>query len=91
MQNDAKHLKMTGSLAYGYPSESTHGELSNEYQHDMVWMVFKNLCIHVLWTKEASALEWLTPSVSITAGSVGLKSQRDAAIACRLICLHAKL
>ena len=25
----------------GYLSESTQRELSNEYQHDMVWMVFK--------------------------------------------------
>ena len=34
-------------------------ELSNEYQHDMVYMVFKDLCILVLWTKVASALEGL--------------------------------
>ena len=36
-QNDAKNLKkMTETLTHGYSSESTQGELSNEYQHDMV-------------------------------------------------------
>ena len=48
---------MTETLAHGYSSKSTQGELlSNEYQHDRVLMVFKNLCILVLWTKVASAL-----------------------------------
>ena len=31
---------MTETLAHGYSSESTHQELSCEYQHDRVWMVF---------------------------------------------------
>ena len=31
-----KNWKMTETLAYGYPSESTRQELSNEYQHDRV-------------------------------------------------------
>ena len=48
--------EMTETLANGYSSESTQRELSNEYQHDMVWMVFKDLYILVLWTKLASAL-----------------------------------
>ena len=34
---------MTETLAYGYSSASSYGELSNEYQHDRVKMVFKNL------------------------------------------------
>ena len=51
---------MTETLAHGYSSESNQRELSNEYQHDMVWMVFKNLCILVLWTYVASALEGLS-------------------------------
>ena len=34
--------------------------LSNEYQHDRVKMVFKNLCVLVLWTKVPSALEGLS-------------------------------
>ena len=50
---------MTEPLAHGYSSKSTLRELSNEYQHDSVKMVFKNLCIHVLWRKVASALEGL--------------------------------
>ena len=51
--------KMTETLAYGYSSDSSQGDISNEYQHDRVWMIFKNLCIIVLWTKIASALEGL--------------------------------
>ena len=54
-----KPLKMTETLAHAYSSESTQRELSNEYQHDRVQMVFKDLCILVLWTKVASALEGL--------------------------------
>ena len=48
---------MTETQAYGYSSESTRQEISNEYQHDRVWMVFKSLCILLLWTKVASALD----------------------------------
>ena len=51
---------MKNYWANGYSSESSQGELSNEYQHDRVWMIFKNLCILVLWMKIASALERLT-------------------------------
>ena len=54
-----KTLQMTETLANGYSSESAQRELSNEYQHDTVKMVFKNLCILVLLTKVASALEGL--------------------------------
>ena len=39
-----KIWKMTKTLANWYSSESTRWELSNEYQHDRVSMVFKNLC-----------------------------------------------
>ena len=60
MQNDAKKRKMIETLAHGYSSESTQLELSNEYQCNRVLMVFKNLCILVLWTKVASALEGLS-------------------------------
>ena len=52
-----KTWKMAETLAYGYSSESTQWELSNEYQHDMVSRVFKNICVFVLWRKVASALE----------------------------------
>ena len=50
---------MIEPLAYGYLSESVQRELSNEYQHDRVKMVFKNLCVLWLWTKVATALEEL--------------------------------
>ena len=33
--------------------------LSNEYPHDRVSMIFKHICVLVLWMKEASALEGL--------------------------------
>ena len=45
----------------GYSSESTQGELSNEFQDDRLLMVFKKLCVHVLWMKAATELEGLTP------------------------------
>ena len=48
MQNNEK---MTEALANGYSSESTQCELSNEYQHDRV---------SVMWTKVAPALEGLS-------------------------------
>ena len=53
-----KNSKMTETLAYGYSSEYTQRELSNQYQDDRVSMFFKNLTFLVLWTK-VSALEGL--------------------------------
>ena len=50
---------MIETLANGYSSESSQRELSNEYQHDRVLMIFKKICILMLRTKEASALERL--------------------------------
>ena len=47
---------MTETLAYGYSSESTQRGLSNEYQHEKVSMVYKNLCVRMLWMKVVSAL-----------------------------------
>ena len=47
---------MAETQANGYSSESTQRELSDEYQHDRVPMIFKNLCVLVLRTKVASAL-----------------------------------
>ena len=35
-QNDAKKLKMIGTLPNRYSSESTQQDLSNEYQHDRI-------------------------------------------------------
>ena len=51
---------MAETLANGYSFESTQQELSNEYQHDRVKMLFKNPCILVLTTKVALALQGLT-------------------------------
>ena len=48
-------------MANGYSFESTERELSNEYQHDRVSMVFKRICVLVLWMKVASALEGVKP------------------------------
>ena len=42
---------MTETLANGYSSESAQQKLSNEYKHDRVGMVFKDICIPVLWMK----------------------------------------
>ena len=50
---------MTEILAHGHSYESTQGELSDVYQHDRVLLFFKNLCVLVLWTKVALALEGL--------------------------------
>ena len=38
-----KHWKMTEILVNGYSDESTQRGLSNEYQHDRISMVFKEL------------------------------------------------
>ena len=54
---------MTETLAHEYSSESTHRELSSDYQHDRVLMVFKNLCVLVHWTKVVSALEGLKKNI----------------------------
>ena len=51
---------MTETLAHGNSSESSQQELANGYQHDRVWMILKNLCIRVLFTKVASALVGLS-------------------------------
>ena len=57
---------MTQTLANGYSSESTQLELFNEYQDDRVQMVFRKLCILVLWTKVASALEGLKACIQLS-------------------------
>ena len=50
---------MTETLALRYSSENAQLELSNEYQNDKVYMVFKNLYMLVLLTKVAPALKRL--------------------------------
>ena len=61
-----KSWKMTETLAYGFSYESIRQELSNEYQHDRVQMVSKKLCVLMLWTKVASALEGLSEVTCIS-------------------------
>ena len=56
---------MIETLANGYSSESNPGGLLNEYQHDGVQMVFKNLCILLHWPNIASALEGLLTIIFI--------------------------
>ena len=52
-----KTWKFTETLANGYSSESTQRELSNEYQHDSVLIVFfKDFDILVLWMKVADSI-----------------------------------
>ena len=51
---------LTSALAHVYSSKNTQQELSNEYQHVEVKMIFKILCNLVLGTKVALALEGLT-------------------------------
>ena len=43
-----KPWEMTEILSHGYSSESTRWELSNGYQNDRVYMIFKNLACWVL-------------------------------------------
>ena len=54
---------MTETLAHGYSSESTRQELSNELQHDKVWIVSKRFCNIGLSTKVASESEGLKYNV----------------------------
>ena len=60
-----KTCKMTKTLANGYSSESIQRELSNEYQHDRVKMIFIMFCFFVHWTKVALALEGLILDVRV--------------------------
>ena len=54
-----KSWKIIETWVNGYLYESTQRELSNEYQHDRVYMIFKKLCVLVLWMKAAPALKGL--------------------------------
>ena len=60
LQNYAKiHFKMSETLSHRYASDRTQWELTNEYQHGRDWIVFKNICVVLLWVKVASALDGL--------------------------------
>ena len=57
----------------------TRRELSNEYQHDRVWMIFKNICVLVLRLKVASALEGLKVLCIETTASMGMLQKFEIA------------
>ena len=46
-----KNLENDWNPAHGYLSESSSWEPSSEYQHCRDKMIFKGLCILVIWTK----------------------------------------
>ena len=46
-------------MAHGYSSDSSQQELSNEYQHDRVKMIFIILCFFVHWMKVTPVAEGL--------------------------------
>ena len=54
-----KSSKMIETLANGYSYDSARQELSNEYQHDRVKMIFTIFCFFVHWTEVTSASERL--------------------------------
>ena len=58
-QKRQKSWEMTEALVYGYSSYSTQQELSNEYPHDLVEMIFVMFCNLMHWTKVTSASEGL--------------------------------
>ena len=61
---------MTQTLASGYSYESAQRELSNEYQHDRVQMVFKIIYVLAHLMELVSALKGLTLTQNVT-GQVG--------------------
>ena len=48
---------MTETMANEYSSDRTQQDLSNEYQHDRVKMIFLFFCFFVQWMKVTSAAE----------------------------------
>ena len=50
-KNHRNPFMLTETVANGYSSDSTQRELSNEYQHDRVKMIFISFCFFVHWTK----------------------------------------
>ena len=66
-------LKMIETLAHGYSPENTQRQLFNEYQHDRVGMVLRNLGVLLLWTKVATALNGLRSAIlGLYAGEIVL-------------------
>ena len=60
-----KSWKMAETLANGYSSESTWRELSNEYQEDRVYVIFKNLCFLVSVWPQALSIGWVNFTIPV--------------------------
>ena len=63
IQNDAKPLKMTETMAHGYSFESTQQKLSNEYKHDRVWMFFLKSLRSCVLDESSLSIGRVKPSV----------------------------
>ena len=61
-------------MANGYSSESTQRELSNEYQHDRIWMTFIIFCFFVRWMNvlNLSSRKVIHPSIVANQICVGV-------------------
>ena len=62
---------------YAHLKVLSQTELSNEYQHDMVSMVFKNLCILVHRTKAALVLKGLISTTTFILKTIGRGKPAD--------------
>ena len=67
---------MTETLANGYSSDSAQQELSNEYQHDRIKMIFIIFCFFVDWLKVTSASEGLQGITTFRQPWIGLTHSR---------------
>ena len=88
--------KMTETLtrAYVYSFESSQRELFNEYQHDRVQMVFKNLCALLLLMEIALAWEGFVVSESqhiSTSGNKGIHLNKSLSIVIACLETHNEL
>ena len=68
---DTKWCESLKRMPHGYSSDSTQWELSNEFRHYRVLMVFKNLCILVLWTKVIYVTSQIAHECRPNSGSAG--------------------
>ena len=58
-------LKMTETLAYGYSSESSQRELSNEYQHHRVLDVFQKVLCPCAFDQNSHSIEMVNRRIPI--------------------------
>ena len=67
-----KTRKITETLPNGYSSESTQRELSNEYQHDMVKMFFKDFCVFCALSECALSIVRVNTVMGMINGTVAI-------------------